>query len=225
MNFKLEKVIPSNDVVHLFYGVEKSKILFKKILECNLRKLKLQVQISVDGFICGPNGEMDWLTWNWGDDIKKFVTALTDSVDTIFLGRKLAEGFIPHWQNVVSDPSNSEHEFGYEMIDRPKFVFSNTLNKSLWDNTTVVNDDLASEVKKIKAQPGKDIIVYGGANFVSSLIKEGLIDEYYLFVNPAVIGKGKSIFAELNAKQNLTLIEAKAFDCGINLLRYKVTPS
>jgi dihydrofolate reductase len=194
-----------------------------------MRKLKLQVQISVDGFICGPNGEMDWITWNWGDDIKKYVTSLTESVDTIFLGRKLAEGFIPHWQNVVSNPDNPEHEFGKEMINRPKFVFSKTLNKSLWDNTTVINGDLLSEIKKIKEQSGKDlpsgkagIIVYGGASFVSSLIKESLIDEFYLFVNPTAIGKGKPIFSELNSKQTLSLVESKSFDCGINLLCYTV---
>jgi len=113
-----------------------------------MRKLKLQVQLSVDGFIAGPNGEMDWITWNWSDDIKKYVTALTDSVDTIFLGRKLAEGFIPHWQSVVSNPNNPEHAFGNEMIDRPKFVFSKTLSNSLWDNTTVITGDSANEIKK-----------------------------------------------------------------------------
>jgi dihydrofolate reductase len=187
-----------------------------------MKKLKLQVQISVDGFICGPNGEMDWISWNWGDDIKKYVSALTDSVDTIFLGRKLAEGFIPHWQNVVSDPDNAEHEFGHEMIDRPKFVFSKIQNKSLWDNTTVINGETVGEIKKLKRQSGKDIIVYGGAGFVSSLIKEGLIDEFYLFVNPTAIGKGKSIFSELNSKQTFSLVDSKSFDCGINLLCYTV---
>jgi len=187
-----------------------------------LRKLKLQVQISVDGFIAGPNGEMDWITWSWGDDIKKYVTALTDSVDTILLGRKLAEGFIPHWQSVVSNPNNREHAFGNEMIDRPKFVFSETLSKSLWDNTTVINGDLVSEIKKIKGQTRKDIIVYGGAKFVSSLIKENLIDEFNLFINPVAIGTGKPIFKELNQKQDLTLVETRSFDCGITLLCYKV---
>lgn len=186
-----------------------------------MRKLKLQVQISVDGFIAGPNGEMDWITWNWGDDIKKYVTALTDSVDTIFLGRKLAEGFIPHWQSVVSNPNNPEHAFGNEMINRPKFVFSKTLSNSLWDNTTVINGDSANEIKKIKGQSGKDIIVYGGASFVSFLIKENLIDEYNLFINPVAIGTGKPIFIDLNQKQDLTLVESRLFDCGINLLCYK----
>ena len=186
-----------------------------------MKKLKLQVQMSVDGFICGPNGEMDWLNWNWGADIKNYVTDLTNSIDTILLGRKLAEGFIPHWANVKADPNNPEHSSGIIFTDTPKYVFSKTLTISLWDNTTVVNGDLVSEINKLKNQPGKDIIVYGGAGFVSSLIKEGLIDEFNLFVNPAAIGKGKPVFAELDAKQNLKLIESIAFDCGINLLKYE----
>lgn len=186
-----------------------------------MRKLKLQVQISVDGFICGPNGELDWLTWDWSEDIKTYVTDLTDSMDTILLGRKLAEGFIPHWANVKADPDNPEHSAGIIFTDTPKYVFTKTLNKSLWDNTTVVNGSLANEVKKLKEQPGKDIIVYGGAGFVSSLIKEGMIDEFNLLVNPAAIGKGKTIFSELNTKQNLSLVDSVAFDCGINLLKYK----
>jgi dihydrofolate reductase len=188
-----------------------------------MRKLKLQVQISVDGFICGPNGEMDWLNWNWGDDIKSYVTDLTNSIDSVLLGRKLAEGFIPYWADVKSKPEHTEHEAGIIFTDTPKFVFSKTLTKSLWDNTTVINGDLVNEVKKLKELPGKDLIAYGGASFVSALIKEGLLDEYHLFVNPAVIGKGKPIFAELNAKQNLSLVESKAFDCGINLLKYQKT--
>lgn len=188
-----------------------------------MKKLKLQVQISVDGFVCGLNGEMDWLNWNWSDDIKNYVTDLTKSMDTIILGRKLAEGFIPYWADVKSKPEHTEHEAGKIFTDTPKYVFSKTLTESLWDNTSIVNGDLLNEVQKLKQQTGKDIIAYGGAGFVSSLIKEGLIDEYNLFINPAAIGKGKPIFAELNAKQNLSLVESKAFDCGINLLKYQKT--
>ena len=135
-----------------------------------MKKLKLQVQMSVDGFICGPNGEMDWLNWNWGVDIKNYVTDLTNSIDTILLGRKLAEGFIPHWADVKTKPDHPEYEAGKIFTDTPKYVFSKTLTKSLWGNTTVVNGDLVSEINKLKNQPGKDIIAYGGAEFVSSLI-------------------------------------------------------
>jgi len=186
------------------------------------RKLKLQVQITVNGFVAKPGGELDWMTWNWSDDIKAYVTDITNSMDTVILGRKLAEGFIPYWADVKANPDHPENEAGKIFTDTPKIVFSKTLTKSLWDNTTVVNGELVSEIKKLKDASGKSIFVYGGAEFVSSLIKENLIDEYYLFVNPVAIKEGLTIFDKIPDMKKLDLIESKSFDCGINLLCYKV---
>ena len=186
-----------------------------------MRKLKLQVQISVNGFIAKPGGELDWVTWNWSDDIKTYVTNLTNSMDTIILGKKLAEGFIPYWADVKANPDHPENEAGRTFTDTPKFVFSKTLNKSLWDNTTIVNGDFVNEVTKLKEQTGKDIIVYGGAEFVSSLIKEDLIDEYHLFINPVAIKEGLTIFNKISDMKKLSLTFSRQFDCGINLLCYK----
>jgi dihydrofolate reductase len=144
-------------------------------------------------------------------------------MDTIILSRKLAEGFIPYWADVKANPDHPENEAGKTFTDAPKIVFSKTLNKSLWDNTIVVNGDFVNEIKKLKNAPGKDIIVYGGAEFVSSLIKEDLIDEYYLFVNPVAIKEGLPIFDKIPDIKKLDLKESKSFDCGINLLCYKVS--
>lgn len=185
------------------------------------RKLKLQVQISVDGFVAGPNGEMDWMTWNWDEELKDYGTKLTDSVDTILLGRKMTDGFISHWTNVVANPKNPEFEFAKLMVDYRKVVFTKTLDKSIWANTELAKGNLVDEITRLKDGSGKDIIVYGGATFVSNLIKEKLIEEFHLFVNPAAIGKGMSIFSKLVGKQNLKLIKAKGFDCGITLLNYQ----
>ena len=173
--------------------------------------------MSVDGFVGGPNGELDWMQWNWDDGIKKYVDDLTDSVDTILLGRKMTEGFISHWSNVVRNPSDPSYSFAKKMMDKPKFVFSKTLKESSWENTSVINDNFQKEIKNLKSQSGKDIIVYGGAGFVSSLVENNLIDEYYLFVNPTAIGKGLSIF---NGRTNLKLVKTILFDCGIVLLNY-----
>jgi len=186
-----------------------------------MRKLKLQVQISVDGFIAGPNGEMDWMTWNWDDKIKNYVTELTDSSDTILLGRKMAGGFVAHWTSVVSNPDDPSYPFAKKMVDTLKVVFTKTLEKSEWENTVIAKGNLADEIKKLKSQQGKDIIVYGGAEFDSSLIKEKLIDELHLFMNPAVIGNGLTIFKNISDKQNLQLIKATPFDCGIVVLHYQ----
>ena len=183
-----------------------------------LRKLKLQVQISVDGYIAGPNGEMDWMVWNWDDKIKKYVFELTEPVDTILLGRKMTDGFISHWSDVMSKPDDPSYAFAKKMIETPKVVFTKTLNKSRWVNTDIATGDLTDEINKLKSQNGKDIIVYGGASFDSSLIKAGLIDEFHLFVNPAAIGNGLTIFKDLNEVQKFSLVKSIAFDCGIVLL-------
>lgn len=184
-----------------------------------MRKLKLQMQISIDGFVAGPNGEMDWMTWGWGDDIKQYVTRFTEPVDTILMGRKLAEGFIPHWAGLMANPETAD-PFAQKMADTHKIVCSKTLKESAWENTDLAKGDLAEEVKKLKAKNGGDIITYGGAGFASALIKAGLIDEYHLFVNPAAIGNGMPIFKQLEGRLNLKLVKAQAFESGIVALYY-----
>ena len=186
-----------------------------------MRKLKLQVQMSIDGFIAGPNGEMDWMVWNWDDDLKNYVTALTQNVDTIVLGRKLAEGFIPYWDSVAADPANPEVAAGKKFTDTPKVVFSKTLSQSAWNNTVLANGDLVDQITKLKQQNGKDIIAYGGATFVSALLKHSLIDELHLLINPTAIGNGMPIFKDLESRQNMVLEKSRAFDCGIMLLHYQ----
>lgn len=185
-----------------------------------MRKLKLQVQTSIDGFITGPNHEMNWMLFPWTEDIISYVREITTAVDLIILGKNLAEGFIPHWEEVVRDPQNPDYEGGLKYTSTPKLVFSTTLTSSKWENTTVVNGELVSEIIKLKSQNGGDIIAYGGAKFVASLIKNNLIDEYHLMVNPTAVGKGMPIFNELTQNLQLVLNDCKKFDCGIALLKY-----
>ncbi len=184
-----------------------------------MRKVKLQMQLSIDGFVARPSGELDWMTWDWDDELKNYVKVITDSVDCILLGRKLAEGFIPYWESAADNPDNPEYEAGKKLHEISKVVFSKTLTTTKWTNTQLTNDDLTEEITYLKKQPGNDIVVYGGASFVNALIKNDLIDEYYLFVNPVAIGKGISIFTDLG--QKLKLVNAKSFECGIALLCYK----
>ena len=179
------------------------------------------MQISVDDYIAGSNGEMDWMVWNWDDKLKKYVFGLTEPVDTIILGRKMTDGFISHWSDVMTKPNEPVYAFAKKMIETPKIVFTKTLKKSEWVNTDIATGDLTDEINKLKRQNGKDIIVYGGASFDSSLIKAGLIDEFHLFVNPAAIGNGMTIFKDLNEMQKFALVKSIAFDCGIVMLHYK----
>lgn len=185
-----------------------------------MRKLKLQMQITLDSYIAGPNGEMDWTVLNWDNELNKYVTEITEPVDCILLGRILAQEFIDYWDARIADPGDQDMEGIRKMNETPKIVFSKTLKNTVWKNTTLANGDLVDEINKLKNQNGKDIIVYGGGNFVSSLIKEGLIDEFHLLVNPVAIGDGMTIFKGLADRKNFTLVKSRSFDCGIVLLHY-----
>jgi dihydrofolate reductase len=186
-----------------------------------MRKVKLQMQMTLNGFVAGPNGELDWMVWDWDDELNRYVNELTEPVDTILLGRKMADGFVSHWSKVINDPSDPSYAFGKKMIDIPKVVFTRTLTRSEWENTDIATGNLTDEITRLKSQDGQDIIVYGGANFVSNLIRSGLIDEYHLFVNPVALGRGMTIFGDIVAKHNLTLVKAQVFSCGIVVLTYE----
>ena len=185
-----------------------------------MRKLKLQVQVSLDGYIGGPNGEMDWMSMPWTDDINQYVSAISSNMDTIVLGRKLAQGFIPYWAGVAADKDNPEQESGKQFTSVPKLVFSETLDPDSdevrsWPNAKIAEKPLLESITALKEQPGKDIFAYGGADFVSSLIQNDLIDEYFLFINPTALGQGLPIFQ----RKTLIPVETKHFDCGITLLK------
>jgi dihydrofolate reductase len=184
-----------------------------------MRKLKLQVQMTLDGFISGTNGEMDWLVLDWSADLKEFVTKITDPVDTILLGKNLAQGFIPYWTETYN--SAEPMEGCAKFVETPKVVFSRTMTDSIWERTTMANGHLQDEVHVLKNEVGGDMIVYGGGKFVSSLIKEKLIDELHFFVNPAILGDGMTIFKEITEKQHYTLISAIPYECGIVVLSYQ----
>jgi dihydrofolate reductase len=184
-----------------------------------MRKLKLSMQMAINGYVAGPNGENDWMTWNPDDEFMEFLNSQYDSSDTMLLGRKLADGFIKFWESAFD--RNPDTPFAKKIVEMPKVVFTKTLEKSIWNNTTLAKGDLAEEIANLKQQDGKDIIVFGGAGFVSSLIKEGLIDEYHLIVNPTAIGSGMTIFNSLGRTQKFSPIESKLYSGGKTVLSYK----
>jgi dihydrofolate reductase len=179
--------------------------------------------MSVDGYIAGPNGEMDWMVGDWDDDkLKNRVFELTEPVDTIILGRKMTDGFVSYWSDIMmTKPDDPFYELAKKLMEIPKVVFTKTLKKSQWVNTTLATGDLTDEIMKLKSESGKDIVVYGGATFDSSLIKAGLIDEFHLFVNPVAIGSGMAIFEDLHEIQKFTMVKSMPFDCGIVELHYQ----
>ena len=184
-----------------------------------MRKLQLQMQMTINGFVGGLDGKNDWMTWNPDDEFLEFLVSLIDSSDMLLLGRKTAEEIIPYWENTAD--KTPAHPFAKKIVDIPKLVFTKTLAKSTWKNTTLAKGNLADEIDNLKKQNGKDILVFGGAGFVSSLIKEGLIDEYHLIVNPTAIASGITIFNSLNGVQKFSPTQAKLYPGGKIVLSYK----
>jgi dihydrofolate reductase len=172
-----------------------------------MRKLKLQMTILLDD--------------KWDSGMTKISFDNLKNVDSILLGRKTAEGFIPYWGEVANNPKDSLYRLGKLLNDIPKVVFSRKLKTGKWDNATIVKGDIAKEIKTLKKKKGKDIIVYGGDSFVSSLIQHGLIDEYYLLIDPVTIGNGQSAFNPLQNNLQLALVKCKPFACGAVLLYYE----
>ena len=192
-----------------------------------MRKLILQVQMSVDGYIADKNGKTDWMLWNWGDEwnwdieLRKYFNNITESVDCILLSRKMAEeGFIHHWAIMAGKHDNPQHEFANKIKETSKVVFTETLDKSKWDNTVLAKGHITEEVNKLKNMPGQNIIAYGGATFASSLIKSGLVDEFHFIINPVALGGGLSIFQTMTSTLNLSLVNSTSYTCGIVVLKY-----
>ena len=187
-----------------------------------MRKVKLQMQLTLDGFVGGLNGEMDWMVWDWDDALKKYATELTNSADTFMMGRATGQGMAVYWPTVASNPESKEGDLWMADIlnTAPKIVFSRTVSAIDWTNVRVARD-IVKEIQELKQQPGKDLLLYGGAGIVASFIKENLIDEYHLFVNPVAIGKGKAIFNELKNGRKLKLVNTITSSVGIVVLCYE----
>ncbi|WP_217603238.1 dihydrofolate reductase family protein [Chitinophaga sp. GbtcB8] len=189
-----------------------------------MRKLKLQVQMTLDGFVAGPDGQLDWM-WISGkrdESLMQYVIDLADSCDIILLGRKMTREFIDHWENVVDNqPDSPDQSLAQRMVNMRKIAFSRTQTAIAGRNLAVENGVLATAIQALKKEPGKDIMVYGGANFASSLISLNLIDEYYIFSNPVAIGDGLSIFKE---RKILELESSTTYKNGKILNKYLPVP-
>jgi dihydrofolate reductase len=188
-----------------------------------MRRLKLQMQITVDGMVAGPEGQLAWMTTEAGDErLIGFINHLTDTSDTILMGRKMSGGFVQYWEAITKRPESPEYTFARKMVDTPKVVFSRTVTEVPGNNVRVENGDLREAVVRLKRAAGKDIVVYGGASFVSSLIQAELIDELHFFVNPVAIGEGMRVF---QGETRLTLVGSTAYPSGVVVNSYQPRPT
>ncbi len=183
-----------------------------------MRKLKLQMHLSLDNYV---NMEKGGKNFKWDNEVINFCTDNLESVDTLLLGRNTAQELIPFWDNVATNPSHPDFALGKKISELPKIVLSGTLTGHPWKNTTIISGDMNSEVTKLKKLNGKDILVYGGASFATSLIENNLVDEFYFLLNPFRLGEGLTIFKPNNAVLTFTLIKSMSFPCGTVMVSYK----
>jgi len=177
-----------------------------------MRKVILDVAITLDGYIAGPNGEYDWC---FVDQDYGF-TELLNRIDAIFYGRKSWELFGNYSPGLAA--SEMEKKMFEMMKSKKKYVFSTTL-KSVED-AELIGSDIEAKVKKIKNEGGNDIHLFGGASLTTSFVNLNLIDEYMLAIHPIILGSGKPLFININERKNLELIESKVYDNGLVMLRY-----
>lgn len=183
-----------------------------------MRKLIYPMGVSLDGFIAGPGGEIDWSAPD--EELHRFHNQQTQEMGAHLCGRRLYEE-MTYWETADEDPSIGEPELEFARIwkDMEKIVFSRTLER-VEGNARLVRDGVAEEVAKLKEQPGKDLAV-GGAGLASTLIELGLIDEYRLFVSPVVLGAGTPYFPALGSGIELELVESRTFGSRVVYVRYR----
>lgn len=177
------------------------------------RRIILDLAVSLDGFIEGKNGEVDWCIM---DPEMGFMNFL-HQIDTILYGRKsydLWGQFTPEIEQ-----NDTEKEFWGLVHSKEKYVFSKT-KKATDDKAIFINDHILEEVNALKNKPGKDIWLYGGASLITTFINLGLVDEYRLSVHPVVLGEGKPLFVDINERLNLNLVHTRTFSSGVVQLIY-----
>jgi len=177
------------------------------------------MMVSLDGFIEGPNRELDWAIID--EELHQYVNDQQSEIDTYLYGRRMYEIMADYWPTADTNPSAPAYliEFARIWQKMPKVVFSRTLDKVEW-NSRLVRDNIAAEITMLKAQPGKNLAL-GGANIASTFMRLGLIDEYQLFVHPVVLGSGTPMFPALDDMINLRLVETRTFGSGVVYLRYQ----
>ena len=185
-----------------------------------MRRVILFMHTTLDGFVAGPNGEMDWI--NVDDEMFDFAGKQTDQADTALYGRVTYEMMNGYWPTAGEQPNASKHDIEhstwYNQVQ--KVVLSKTLHESGLTNTKIISDNLADNINELKNQEGKNILIFGSATASHSLFNEGLIDGFWLFVNPVVIGQGIPLFKGISETRKLKLIESKTYSCGVIGLHY-----
>jgi len=187
-----------------------------------MRKIVISLHTSLDGFVAGPHGEMDWIKLD--DEMFDLVGTFTNEADTALYGRVTYEMMQSYWPTAADKPNASkhsvEHSRWYNRVQ--KVVISKTMKDAIIDKTTIISDNVDAEIEKLKNAEGKNIMIFGSPGAAHTLMEHNLIDEYWLFVNPILLGEGIPVFSKIKSRINLEMINVVRFACGITGLNYKV---
>jgi len=186
-----------------------------------MRNLIFFMHTSLDGFVAGPNGEMNWIKVD--EEMFDFVATMTDQADAALYGRVTYEMMQSYWPTAGDAPNASKHDkvhsAWYNNVS--KVVLSKTLQEAGLHNTKVISDQLPDNINELKQQHGKNILIFGSPGASQSLLNEGLIDEFWLFVNPIILGQGMPLFKNITGATKLKLAESKTFASGVIALHYE----
>jgi dihydrofolate reductase len=185
-----------------------------------MRKVILQIDVTIDGFAADRSGNVYWA----GDDdaMTRDAHDLLATADTILLGRVAYEDFVQFWPTADTSGDTTFSKIAAQINQATKLVFSRSLESAswgTWNNARVVKGDLVEEVTRLKAEPGKNLLLYAGATIVDAFTQHNLIDDYYLRVHPVVAGKGLRLFDGLDQTQ-MTLVQAKSYNNGVVVTHY-----
>ena len=180
-----------------------------------MRRLIMWNMVTLDGFFEGPKSwEIDWHEYVWGDELERLSLEQSKEIGMLLFGRVTYQGMAAYW-------SSATGEIAEFMNSIPKVVFSRTLERAEWNNTRLVKGNAADEVAALKRQPGKDVFIFGSANFSSTLMQHGLIDEYRLGLNPIVLGGGNPLFKPSPERMRMKLLGATPLKSGVVILRFQ----
>jgi dihydrofolate reductase len=181
------------------------------------------MHISLDGFVAGPNGEMDWIKVD--EEIFDYVGKRIGKGDTALYGRTTYQMMEGYWPTAADKPDASKHDIEHSKWYKEvhKIVLSKTMKDADLSHTTIISDNLSEEINKIRQQEGEDILLFGSPTATHSLMQLDLIDGYWLFVNPVILGQGIPLFADIKSKINLDLLNTHQFANGVTELNYIVS--
>ena len=188
-----------------------------------MRKIIVSMRVTLDGFIAGLHGEMDWMEEFFDEALANYESELQKMVDTTLFGRETYQGFESYWPKVALDPASPKGlaEYAQQLNTMRKIVFSKTLSRAEWNNSVLLHEIDPEEITKMKQEPGRDMVIYGSASIVQTLTNLGLVDRYQLLIFPIVLGSGKPLFHDISHKMKLSLISSTTHPSGVVVLAYE----